>query len=400
MRKTAGVLSATAAGGLLLAGVVTATSHTAGHVFVHANRAAYTTTSAAVSLDNCPTLLVGAQGDCVSQLETELNELDNAGLSVDGIFGSATYQAVIKFQQNRGLTQVDGRVGPEVKQALDDALDAAPPSPVPTSSQGGPDCLNQATTGHCYAITEYTPPAGTVGVHLAFPFLPMHTGGSSLGNGDYHVNNTLFAIFPGDNNYMEAGVSDAFAPPNNWNNAVNGSCPNKECISYSYDSAAASESPGCAANGCGAYFLYWADHNQVAGVDYNHIHIVYFVSPSFSPPTEYVDILWNYHNDNQWALNFTGDVTASDESTIDDAWHAPSTIEAGLEVSAPAGAADCATYNISEVGVWSHGSSWQISWPNTPAAAENTNDYRIGYGGTINKSGRYSAQLNNGYNGC
>src|SRR5208282_673231 len=121
-KKTAGVLFAATAGGLLLTGVVAATSHSAGHVSVHASRVAYTTTS--------------------------------------------------------------------------------------VSTQGGPGCLNQATTGHCYAITEYTPPAGTVGAHLTFPFLPINTGGSSLGNGDYHVNNTLWAIFPGDNNYIEAGVAD------------------------------------------------------------------------------------------------------------------------------------------------------------------------------------------------
>jgi peptidoglycan hydrolase-like protein with peptidoglycan-binding domain len=139
-KKTAGVLSAATAGMLLLTGVVTATSHNAGHVSVHANQAAYTTTSAAVSLDNCPTLLVGAHGDCVSQLQTDLNYFDNAGLSVGGTFGSATYQAVITFQQDKGMTQVDGRVGPETKQAIDDALDAGTPPSTPTSTASpGPD---------------------------------------------------------------------------------------------------------------------------------------------------------------------------------------------------------------------------------------------------------------------
>ncbi len=133
-RKTAGVLSAAMAGGLLLTGMVTATSHSSGHVSVRADKAAYSTTSAAVSLDDCPTLLEGAQGDCVSQLQTDLNYFDNAGLPVDGIFGSATYQAVITFQQDKGMTQVDGRVGLETKQAVDDALDAGTPPSTPTST--------------------------------------------------------------------------------------------------------------------------------------------------------------------------------------------------------------------------------------------------------------------------
>lgn len=138
-KKTTGVLSAATAGGLLLTGVVTATSHSTGHVSVHANRAAYTTTSPAVSLDNCPTLLVGAQGDCVSQLQTDLNYFDNAGLSADGIFGSATYQAVVTFQQDKGMTQVDGRVGLETKQAIDDALDAGTPPSTPPTSNTSPE---------------------------------------------------------------------------------------------------------------------------------------------------------------------------------------------------------------------------------------------------------------------
>lgn len=153
-KKTAGALSAATAGGLLLTGMITATSHSAGHVSVHANRAAYTTTSAAVSLDNCPTLLVGAQGDCVTQLQTELDELDNAGLPVDGIFGPATYQAVITFQQDKGLTQVDGRVGLETKQALDDALDAAPPStPTSTTSPGPSSSPPYSDVVNCGSFT-------------------------------------------------------------------------------------------------------------------------------------------------------------------------------------------------------------------------------------------------------
>jgi hypothetical protein len=149
-KKTAGILSAATAGGLLVAGMVTTTSHSTHHAPVRVARVAdATTTATVVSLDNCPTLVEGNQGNCVSQLQTDLNGLDNAGLSTDGIFGSSTYQAVITFQRDSGLTQLDGSVGSETKQAIDNSLDAAPPvapattaPPATSSSPSWSDVVN------------------------------------------------------------------------------------------------------------------------------------------------------------------------------------------------------------------------------------------------------------------
>ena len=46
-------------------------------------------------------------------------------------------------------------------------------TPAFASTKGGPDCINQATTSHCYAVAEFKPRSGTAGVHLTFPFLPI-----------------------------------------------------------------------------------------------------------------------------------------------------------------------------------------------------------------------------------
>ena len=43
-------------------------------------------------------------------LQTALNKVDNAGLAVDGQFGSGTTTAVKNFQAKHGLTQ-DGQAG-------------------------------------------------------------------------------------------------------------------------------------------------------------------------------------------------------------------------------------------------------------------------------------------------
>lgn len=50
-----------------------------------------------------------------------LNQLVGAGLTVDGIMGSATRQAVMKFQQIWGIT-VDGIIGPETDYDIRAAL--------------------------------------------------------------------------------------------------------------------------------------------------------------------------------------------------------------------------------------------------------------------------------------
>lgn len=59
---------------------------------------------------------VGSQGDEVRAIQTKLNEL-GYNLKVDGIYGSATKQAVIAFQKSKGLT-ADGIAGKNTLAAL------------------------------------------------------------------------------------------------------------------------------------------------------------------------------------------------------------------------------------------------------------------------------------------
>ena len=58
------------------------------------------------------TVRKGDTGETVKTLQTMLNAVNNAGLTVDGIFGSGTETAVKNFQKANGLT-VDGVAGPK-----------------------------------------------------------------------------------------------------------------------------------------------------------------------------------------------------------------------------------------------------------------------------------------------
>jgi peptidoglycan hydrolase-like protein with peptidoglycan-binding domain len=63
------------------------------------------------------TLSKGSSGNAVVALQVELNVKTNAGLALDGKFGSQTQAAVIAYQASNGLVQ-DGRVGPQTSAAL------------------------------------------------------------------------------------------------------------------------------------------------------------------------------------------------------------------------------------------------------------------------------------------
>ncbi len=75
-----------------------------------------------ISKNNCTTshdgsgggtgsvLKKGSRGSSVSDLQTKLNLVIGAGLAVDGAFGNATYNAVLRFQRTYGLS-ADGIVG-------------------------------------------------------------------------------------------------------------------------------------------------------------------------------------------------------------------------------------------------------------------------------------------------
>lgn len=64
-----------------------------------------------------PVLQKGAVGEAVKKLQRILNEKIDAGLDVDGSFGSLTLAAVKKYQSLKGL-DVDGSVGPKTWASL------------------------------------------------------------------------------------------------------------------------------------------------------------------------------------------------------------------------------------------------------------------------------------------
>ena len=66
-----------------------------------------------------PTVSPGDTGDAVKRLQRALRRTPDEGLVVDGVFGPDTEQAVILFQESRGLTP-DGVVGPLTWAALPD----------------------------------------------------------------------------------------------------------------------------------------------------------------------------------------------------------------------------------------------------------------------------------------
>ncbi|MFE2917770.1 peptidoglycan-binding protein [Kitasatospora indigofera] len=68
-----------------------------------------------------PQLSYGDTGPAVMALQCQLNEdIANTHLTVDGVFGGLTYNAVVKFQGCTGLKQ-DGIVGPKTWGQLDGA---------------------------------------------------------------------------------------------------------------------------------------------------------------------------------------------------------------------------------------------------------------------------------------
>ncbi|SHI31179.1 peptidoglycan-binding protein [Clostridium intestinale] len=89
------------------------------------------------STSNNPLLSMGSSGSYVVKLQ---NLLINYGYScgaagADGDFGQGTYNAVVKFQANKGLI-VDGMVGPLTWNALESNSSSTPITNYPTLSKG------------------------------------------------------------------------------------------------------------------------------------------------------------------------------------------------------------------------------------------------------------------------
>ncbi|MEN6389236.1 MAG: peptidoglycan-binding protein [Syntrophomonas sp.] len=69
------------------------------------------------ALAAAPNLSWGSSGESVTALQQELNSRGYWCGTADGIFGSLTYSAVVKFQKDNGLPNT-GLVGPLTRQAL------------------------------------------------------------------------------------------------------------------------------------------------------------------------------------------------------------------------------------------------------------------------------------------
>ena len=115
-KRTRWIISAFMVGGLLLTGTAMATQN-ASPPPAHATLTAQVVSP--VNLDSCPTLVERDHGSCVSELQTELNTYDGAGLPVTRTFGLLTQRALIKFQQETGVIPAQGVVGPHTKATLD-----------------------------------------------------------------------------------------------------------------------------------------------------------------------------------------------------------------------------------------------------------------------------------------
>jgi hypothetical protein len=148
-KKTVGLSSAVMAGALLVTGVALSahpdTIHGSSTRVTHVVLAA--DTAPTVNLDNCPALASGYRGGCVNQLQTELNNIDGANLPVDGFFGPATKAAVEVFQQEHGISPVDGIVGLQTKAVLDNPSSGSVPTPSLGASTGVPTSGTPTSSG-------------------------------------------------------------------------------------------------------------------------------------------------------------------------------------------------------------------------------------------------------------
>jgi hypothetical protein len=92
---------------------------------------------------NSGVLTIGSRGDAVRALQEDLNQLVGAKLTVDGVYGRATRQAVEEAQEKLRIT-IDGIAGPQTLGAIKDALkpatkaeQPAPPKSAPAANSGG-----------------------------------------------------------------------------------------------------------------------------------------------------------------------------------------------------------------------------------------------------------------------
>jgi len=275
------VLSAATAGSLVLTAVIaTASTHPA-RASGHAALAAEMVAAPAVNLDNCPTMALGYQGGCASQLQQELTN-DGDTVPVDGIFGPGTRRAVENFQQEHDIIPADGIVGPQTKVVLDNP-GAAPAAPTPGQLDPG----GQITSGTQIASPDGEfvpwPGANSCRSHCYDRAVDFH---SNLMGGSTLIQSTWFSMLDQTQAPYQTPVID------------NSDCPGETCAffisremwlggpehwievglrdGYEYPQwRMPNGAPGC---GCQAYFQFWEDGPGPAGT-YTNTHVIANITP-------------------------------------------------------------------------------------------------------------------------
>lgn len=109
--------------------------------------AAPAASSTAIPPEKMPVVKSGDSGPAVQSLQATLNQRHGAKLAVDGQFGPATRDAVVKFQQSKNLT-ADGVVGVQTWAALTGQPAGKPgkTAPKPSSGTSG-DASDPRTSG-------------------------------------------------------------------------------------------------------------------------------------------------------------------------------------------------------------------------------------------------------------
>src|SRR5215469_2384899 len=107
----------------------------------------------------------------VSEAQTKLNKENNAGLRVDGDFGSLTDGATRDYQISRGLG-VDGWIGPQTWSALDSSMPPLPPPPGALSAEQQTVvrdiAKNSTIAGYSWKDRGRAPTGYTQGMALSF----------------------------------------------------------------------------------------------------------------------------------------------------------------------------------------------------------------------------------------
>ena len=108
------------------------------------------------------TIKKGSMGTYAMNVQTALNACNNAGLTVDGNFGSHSVAALVAFQASKGLT-ADGKAGNMTKAALNSCGSSSTST---TTTTGGTTTTTTTTTTPStsgpFSINNITPVSGYV----------------------------------------------------------------------------------------------------------------------------------------------------------------------------------------------------------------------------------------------